>query len=104
MRHRHDHLRPVVIAGWVAGAQQFQTAGRAPTMYSSTFPSSPATDQYLRAGKMIGPDETGQDMVNRVVAALATADAHFDPDGADAFAERLGRAWTPPGSCSPPRS
>lgn len=31
-------------------------------------------------------------MVNRIVTALATADAHFDPAGAEAFAERLGRA------------
>lgn len=51
-------------------------------MYASTFPSSAATDAYLRAGQIIEPDETGQDMVTRVVAALATADARFDPDGA----------------------
>jgi ribonucleoside-diphosphate reductase alpha chain len=61
-------------------------------MYSSSFPSSPATNQYLRAGRIITPGETGQDMVNRIVTALATADARFDPAGAQAFAERLGRA------------
>jgi ribonucleoside-diphosphate reductase alpha chain len=61
-------------------------------MYSSTFPSSPATDAYLRAGRIIAPAETGQDMVNRIVAALATADAHFDPADAEAFAQQLGRA------------
>ncbi len=61
-------------------------------MYSSTFSSSPTTDAYLRAGRIIEPDETGQDMVNRIVAALATADAHVDPAGAESFAERLGWA------------
>jgi ribonucleoside-diphosphate reductase alpha chain len=61
-------------------------------MYSSTFPSSPGTDAYLRAGQIIELGETGQDMVNRVVAALATADSYFDPAGAETFAERLGWA------------
>lgn len=61
-------------------------------MYSSTFPSSPGTDAYLRAGQIIESGETGQDMVNRIVAVLATADAYVDPTGAEAFAERLGWA------------
>jgi ribonucleoside-diphosphate reductase alpha chain len=61
-------------------------------MYSSTFPSSPGTDAYLRAGQIIELGETSQDMVNRIVTALATADAYFDSGGAEAFAERLGWA------------
>ncbi|MGH8931816.1 MAG: hypothetical protein ACRDZO_14625 [Egibacteraceae bacterium] len=61
-------------------------------MYASTFPSSPTTDAYLRAGRIIASDETGQGMVNRIVATLAEADARFDPAGAEAFSERLGRA------------
>lgn len=61
-------------------------------MYASTFPSSTATDAYLRVGRIIESDETGQDMVNWIVAALATADACFDPGAAQAFPERLGWA------------
>lgn len=61
-------------------------------MYASTYPSSPATDAYLRSGRIIEPGETCQDMVTRIVTALADADAHFDPAGAERFAERLGWA------------
>ncbi|MFC0105546.1 ribonucleotide reductase N-terminal alpha domain-containing protein [Kibdelosporangium aridum] len=61
-------------------------------MYASTFPSSPATDAYLRRGRIIAPHETGQDMVSRVVTALAETDAGFDPEGAEAFADQLGWA------------
>ncbi len=60
-------------------------------MYASTFPCNPATDAYLRQGRIIDPGENGRDMVDRIVAALADADARFDPIGARAFAERLGR-------------
>ncbi|GGP88269.1 ribonucleotide reductase N-terminal alpha domain-containing protein [Saccharothrix coeruleofusca] len=61
-------------------------------MYASTFPSTPTTDSYLRDGRIIGPGETGQDMVNRIVAALAAADARFGEGDAEAFAEQLGWA------------
>ncbi|MGH3823459.1 MAG: hypothetical protein ACRDRA_11620 [Pseudonocardiaceae bacterium] len=61
-------------------------------MYASTFHSSAVTNAYLQSGRMIDPGETGQDMVNRIVATLATVDARFDPDSAQAFAERLGWA------------
>ncbi|HZD13852.1 MAG TPA: hypothetical protein VE196_01685 [Pseudonocardiaceae bacterium] len=61
-------------------------------MYASTFLSSPATNAYLRAGRIIAPHETAQDMVNRIVTALTATDAHFDPDGATMFADRLGWA------------
>ncbi|MFD9961929.1 hypothetical protein [Amycolatopsis sp. NPDC058986] len=61
-------------------------------MYQSTSPSSPATDAYLRAGRIISENETAQDMVTRIVTALETVDARFDPDGAARFGERLGWA------------
>ncbi|MGH8921875.1 MAG: ribonucleotide reductase N-terminal alpha domain-containing protein, partial [Actinomycetes bacterium] len=61
-------------------------------MYRSTFPTSPDLEDYLRRGRMISEQETAQDMVTRVVAALETADARFDPAGAAVFGERLGWA------------
>lgn len=61
-------------------------------VYVSAFPTSPATDAYLRAGRITAPAETARDMVDRIVTALATADARFDPAGARGFADRLGRA------------
>jgi ribonucleoside-diphosphate reductase alpha chain len=61
-------------------------------VYFSRFPSTPYLEGYLRDGRITGPGETARDMINRVVAALAAADRRFDPDGADAFAERLGEA------------
>src|ERR1043165_2340056 len=65
---------------------------RASPMYTSTFPSSPATDDYLRRGCIIDLDETGQDMVNRVVTALADAETPPGPDPATLFADQLGWA------------
>ncbi|WP_410646539.1 hypothetical protein [Amycolatopsis sp. cmx-4-54] len=61
-------------------------------MYQSTFPTSPQLEAYLRSGRIISDHETAQDMITRIVAALEHADARFDPDGAAAFAERLGWA------------
>lgn len=61
-------------------------------MYRSTFPTSPHLEAYLHTGRMISEDENAQDMVTRIVAALETADAGFDPLGAPAFGERLGWA------------
>ncbi|WP_018685399.1 hypothetical protein [Actinokineospora enzanensis] len=61
-------------------------------MYASTLPSCPATDDYLRAGRIIDPHETARDMNTRIVVALARADAGFDPAGAQVFADRLGWA------------
>ncbi len=76
---------------WQEPSSPIDTKGFLP-MYASTFPASPATDAYLRSGRIIEPDETSQDMVNRVVTALATADACFGPQGAQVFAKRLGWA------------
>jgi ribonucleoside-diphosphate reductase alpha chain len=61
-------------------------------VYRSTFATSPHIEAYLHTGRMISEHENAQDMVTRIVAALATADARFDPDGVQAFAERLGWA------------
>jgi len=61
-------------------------------MYHSTFPTSPQLESYLRSGRMISDHETAQDMVTRIVATLEHADARFDPNGAQAFGERLGWA------------
>ncbi|SHF17560.1 ribonucleotide reductase N-terminal alpha domain-containing protein [Streptoalloteichus hindustanus] len=61
-------------------------------MHCSTFPSSPIIDRYLRSGRITEPGETARDMVNRVVATLASAERHFEPAGADTFAARLGSA------------
>ena len=61
-------------------------------MYSSCFPSNLHLETYLRDGRMTGSGETARDMINRIVAALAAADRHFDPGGADAFAQLLGEA------------
>lgn len=61
-------------------------------MYRSTFPTSPPIEAYLRTGRMISEGETAQDMVTRIVTTLEQADARFDPAGAEAFGERLGRA------------
>lgn len=61
-------------------------------MYSSRFPTTPYLEGYLRDGHITGPGETARDMVNRIVAALATADRNFDPDGTDGFAAQLGEA------------
>ncbi|MDQ3576828.1 MAG: hypothetical protein M3443_04340, partial [Actinomycetota bacterium] len=61
-------------------------------MYESTFPTHPELDAHLREQRIIDADETAQDMVTRIIGALEVADARFDPDGASAFAERLGWA------------
>ncbi|ASR35438.1 hypothetical protein BAY61_10995 [Prauserella marina] len=76
----------------MAGVQRFDRYEGLLPMYASTFQTSPATDAYLRSGRIIAPRETGQDMVTRIVTALADADAQFDPIGAEWFAKRLGRA------------
>ena len=59
-------------------------------MYRSKFPTNPRIEAYLRDGRMISADETTQDMVERVVNALASADALFSADPR-AFAEHLGQ-------------
>jgi hypothetical protein len=61
VRHWHDHL-PAVHDRWlVGGGTDIPTRRRrAMPMYSSTFPSSPVTDNYLRAGRIIEPAETDQ--------------------------------------------
>lgn len=61
-------------------------------MYCSRFASTPHLEAYLQDGRITGPGETIRDMISRVVAALAAADRHFDPGGADSFAQSLGEA------------
>lgn len=61
-------------------------------MYKSTFPSHPGLDVQLRAQRMIGVDETAQDMVTRIVGALENADARFGSSDSAEFAEHLGWA------------
>jgi ribonucleoside-diphosphate reductase alpha chain len=61
-------------------------------VYESIFPTTTQLDSHLRQQRMIDDDETARDMVTRIVGALEAADARFDPDGAPAFAERLGWA------------
>jgi hypothetical protein len=61
-------------------------------MYTSHFASTSWLDAYLRDGRITGPSETARAMIGRVVTALATADRHFDPGDAGAFAQQLGAA------------